>query len=199
MARSYRSVNPLIPSASSSPIREIASGLLAAKSASRYLARVANSYTSNVLITLLSSLPLCLQRFGLGVMNWWLTGVFWSDLWSMPMIAQWVFYWVALVAFSRTCSQFWNWKNKQYSLLILTHYAFHKQFHAALACHMMHFFWGWFSVADSTSYNVFSFQLTPGRVLSDGIIVVLTWNLLLSITKLTSTPSFSYNILNIWR
>ena len=157
-ARSYRSVNPLIPSASSSPIREIASGLLAAKSASRSLARVANSCTSNVSITLLSSLPLCLRRFGLGVMNWWLTGVFWQDLWSMPMIAQWVFYWVALVAFSHACSQFWNWKNKQYSLLILTHYAFHKQFHAALACHMMHFFWGWFSVADSTSYNVSCFN-----------------------------------------
>ena len=64
-----RSVNSLIPYANSSPIREIASGLLAAKSASRSLARVANSCTSNVSITLLSSLPLCLQRFCLGVMN----------------------------------------------------------------------------------------------------------------------------------
>ena len=146
-ARSYRSVNPLIPSASSSPIREIASGLLAAKSASRSLARVANSCTSNVSITLHSSLPLCLRRFGLGVMNWWLTGVFWLNLWSMPMIAQWVFYWLALVALSHTCWQVWNWKNKQFSLLILIHYAFHKQFHT-----------GWFSVADSTSYNVSCFN-----------------------------------------
>ena len=79
-ARSYRSVNPLIPSASSSPIREIASGLLAARSASRSFARAANSCTSNVSTTLFSSFPLCLRRFGLGVMNWWYSGVFWRDL-----------------------------------------------------------------------------------------------------------------------
>ena len=155
-ARSYRSVNPLIPSASSSPIREIASGLLAAKSASRSLARVANTCTSNVSITLLSSLPLYLRRFGLDVMNWWLTGVFWRDLWSMPMIAQWVFYWVALVAFSHACSQFWNIYTIQsfdsYTLRIS------QTISCSVSLSSMHFLWGWFSVADSTSYNVSCFN-----------------------------------------